>query len=85
VYLIDTNVVSEARKRAKANAGVIDFFRHAATSSEPLFLSSVTVGELRHRIERIRHRGDAEQAIRLEKWLTFMLAGFFQQHLAFRP
>ena len=76
MYLIDTNVVSEARKRANANPGVIDFFRHAAASLEPLFLSSVTVGELRRGIERVRHRGDAEQAKRLEKWLTTVLADF---------
>jgi hypothetical protein len=26
MYLIDTNVVSESRKRGRANSGVIDFF-----------------------------------------------------------
>jgi predicted nucleic acid-binding protein len=83
VYLIDTNVVSEARKRAKANTGVIDFFRHAAASSEPLFLSTVTVGELRRGIELVRHRGDAEHAKRLEKWLTTVLADFSGNILPF--
>jgi hypothetical protein len=81
--LIDTNVISEARKRAKANPGVIDFFRYAAASLEPLFLSSITVGELRRGIERVRHRGDAEQAKRLEKWLTTVLTDFSGNILPF--
>ena len=36
MYLIDTNVVSETRKGAKANPGVVDFFRHAADAQQPL-------------------------------------------------
>ena len=37
MYLIDTNVVSEARKRTKANRGVISFFESVDASNEPLF------------------------------------------------
>ena len=58
VYLIDTNIISEARKGAKANAGVRRFFNQADTEGSPLFLSVVTVGELRRGVESIRHRGD---------------------------
>jgi predicted nucleic acid-binding protein len=83
VYLIDTNVISEARKRAKANSGVIDFFRSAAASSEPLFLASISVGELRRGIELVRHRGDAEQAKRLDEWLRTVLADFAANILPF--
>ena len=70
VYLIDTNVVSEARKGAKANPGVIEFFRRAAEADQPLYLSVVTVGELRRGVERLRHRGDRVQAARLDAWLA---------------
>ena len=69
MYLVDTDVISDARKGDKANAGVQVFFRTAARDSAGLFLSVVTIGELRQGVERIRHRGDVAQAKRLENWL----------------
>jgi predicted nucleic acid-binding protein len=73
VYLIDTDVISEVRKRGKANKGVVKFFRDAAKDDAALYLSVVTVGELRRGVELIRHRGDIAQAQRLETWLTLIL------------
>ena len=69
MYLIDTDVISEGRKGARANAGVRDFFMRVVSDQTPVFLSVVTVGELRRGVELIRHRSDAAQASRLEKWL----------------
>ena len=69
MYLIDTDVVSDARKRARANPGVRKFLREAATQGVPLFLSAITIGELRQGVEAVRHRGDAAQATRLSRWL----------------
>jgi hypothetical protein len=83
MYLIDTNVISEARKRAKANRGVIAFFETVVASSEPVFLSAISVGELRRGVELVRHRGDADQARRLEAWLTSVVESFGQRILAF--
>lgn len=83
MYLIDTNVISEARKRAKANPGVIDFFGRVAVADEAVYLSVVSVGELRRGIEIIRHRGDTEQAMLLEAWLTVVLLEFGGNILAF--
>jgi len=83
VYLIDTNVVSEARKKAKANPGVVSFFNHVAAADEPVYLSAISVGELRRGIELMRHRGDADQAKRLEAWLTIVLEQFGGNILAF--
>ena len=83
VYLIDTNVISEARKKAKANAGVIEFFNHVASTGEAVYLSVVTVGELRRGIELIRLRGDAEQATLLEDWLTIVLDEYADNVIAF--
>jgi predicted nucleic acid-binding protein len=83
MYLIDTNVISEARKRAKANRGVIAFFDTVVASSEPVFLSAISVGELRRGVELVRHRGDAHQARRLEAWLTSVVELFGQRILAF--
>ena len=83
MYLIDTNVISEARKKAKANPGVIEFFNHVASTGEAVYLSVVTVGELRRGIELIRLRGDAEQATLLEDWLTIVLDEYADNVLAF--
>ncbi len=83
MYLIDTNVISEARKRDKANRGVIAFFETVAASSAPVFLSAISVGELRRGVELIRRRGDAAQARRLEVWLTTVVESFGQRVLAF--
>jgi hypothetical protein len=69
MYLVDTNVISESRKGARANAGVREFFERTALHQTPLYLSVVTIGELRRGVEVIRHRGDKVQAKRLEKWL----------------
>ena len=83
MYLIDTNVVSESRKTSKANPGVIEFFRQVAVNLTPVYLSTVTVGELRRGIELIRHRGEASQAGLLEAWLTKILADYRQHILGF--
>lgn len=69
MYLIDTDVVSEARKRTKADKGVRDFFDQVVKQQTPVFISVVTVGELRRGVELIRHRGDTRQAKQLEEWL----------------
>jgi predicted nucleic acid-binding protein len=69
MYLIDTDVISEARKGGNANPGVRRFFTEAKRESAHLFLTVITLGELRAGLERIRHRGDDAQAARLERWL----------------
>jgi predicted nucleic acid-binding protein len=73
MYLIDTNVISEARKRAKANRGVRAFFQRVSRERSPVFISVITVGELRRGIELIRHRGDRLRAEQLETWLEALL------------
>jgi len=64
--LLDTNVVSELRKGARANARVRAWF--GDVESEELHLSVLVIGELRRGIERVRAR-DARQAASLERWL----------------
>lgn len=73
MYLIDTNVISEIRKKDKANAGVVAFFENVQEQGEEVYVSSITVGELRRGVELIRHRGDAPQAALLERWLEGVL------------
>ncbi|SPU75833.1 PilT protein domain-containing protein [Burkholderia cepacia] len=75
-YLIDTNVISEIRKGKRTNRGVRAFFRQAAADASPLYLSVVTVAELRRGVDLIRHRGDHPQASALEAWVATILAGY---------
>ncbi len=83
MYLIDTNVISEARKKDKANPGVTGFLRDSAAKGELLYVCAITVGELRRGVELIRHRGDAQQAGLLEAWLHELLDEYGNNILAF--
>jgi len=80
MYLVDTNVISEARKKSKANKGVRAFFKQVIEDESRLFISVVTVGELRRGVELIRYRGDVRQANQLEKWLDALMAEY-QDHI----
>ncbi len=80
MYLVDTNVISEVRKKSKANKGVRAFFKQAIEDESRLFISVVTVGELRRGVELIRYRGDMRQANQLEKWLDALMAEY-QDHI----
>ncbi len=82
MYLIDTNVLSEARKGKRADPGVQRFFQRVIAEDEPVFLSVVTIGELRRGVELIRHRGDGDQATRLEAWLAGILEDYRDDLLA---
>lgn len=65
-YLIDTNVISELRKGDRADPGVTSWFEDLA--DEEVFLSVLTLGEIRKGIESIRRR-DPKGAAALESWL----------------
>jgi len=83
VFLVDTDVISEARKGDKANAGVRDFFGKASRNNIALFLSAITIGELRQGVENIRHRGDSAQSARLERWLGRLTVDYADAILPF--
>ena len=76
MFLVDTNVISEARKGRRADLGVVAFWAEAARNDTPIFLASVTIGELRRGVELIRHRGDQQQAELLEQWLEKVLLDY---------
>jgi toxin FitB len=65
-YLIDTNVISELRKGKRANPDVASWF--ASLADDEVFLSALTLGEIRRGIESIRRR-DPSAATALESWL----------------
>lgn len=64
--LLDTNVVSELRKGARADARVRSWF--AAVDEAEVYLSVLVIGELRRGVENVR-RKDAAQCHALERWL----------------
>jgi len=59
-YLVDTNVISELRKRERADPAVQAWF--ASIADEEIFLSVLTVGEIRQGVERIRRRDPSAAA-----------------------
>jgi hypothetical protein len=65
-YLVDTNVVSELRKRQRCDPGVAEWFAHVP--AEDLYLSVLTLGEIRKGIESIRRRDETSAAV-LDRWL----------------
>jgi toxin FitB len=65
-YLVDTNVVSELRKGGRCDPGVASWF--AGVSSADIYLSVLTVGEIRKGIENLRRR-DEQRAEALNIWL----------------
>ncbi len=83
MYLVDTDVISELRKKERADPRVVAFFRRAATRDVPLYLAAVTVGELRRGVELVRHRRDLRQAALLDRWLEGVLAEYGECVLPF--
>jgi predicted nucleic acid-binding protein len=70
-YLLDTNVLSEL-KRKNPNAGVVEWFTRRPAST--LFLSVLTLGELRKGINKIH---DPIRSATLNDWLETDLPSFF--------
>lgn len=81
MYLVDTNVISEARKGKKANAGVLNFFRN--NRSADLYVCVQTIGEIRRGVENIRRRGDRSQASLLASWLDLLVDEYADRILGF--
>jgi hypothetical protein len=80
MFLLDTNVVSEARKGSKADPGVAGFIGRA---EHELFLPVQVVGELQSGVEALRLRGDLPQALRLEAWFRLVLEEYSMRILPF--
>ena len=66
-YLLDTNVISELRKGDRANPSVASWF--ADVADEEIFLSVLTIGEIRRGVESVRRR-DPDSAAALDSWLA---------------
>ena len=70
-YLLDTNVLSELRRKSP-DAGVVEWFTQRPAST--LYLSVLTLGELRKGIEGL---ADTKRRMALTDWLETDLPGFF--------
>ncbi len=81
MVLIDTNVISEARKGDKGNRGVVAFLEELADSDDLVFLASITIGELRRGVELIRVAATRSGG-RLEAWLGSVVEQFGERILA---
>ncbi len=67
MFLLDTNVISDVRRRGRGDPGVAEWYANIPEAD--LFLSVLTIGEVRRGIEQSRQRGDNPQADVLESWL----------------
>lgn len=72
MYLLDTNVVSELRRR-RPHGAVVEWI--AGVPPEQLFVSAVTVGEIQEGIEMTREQ-DRPKAKEIEAWLDQVLASY---------
>lgn len=81
MFLVDTNVISEARKGKKAKSGVREFWK--TTDPADLYIAVQTIGEIRRGLENTRQRGDATQARRLEAWLDEVVTHYADRILDF--
>ena len=72
-FLLDTNVVSEFRKRDRADAGVVEWIGDHA--GDELWLSVLVVGELWRGAELIARRDPASGAV-LNDWIGSLIDDF---------
>lgn len=77
-YLLDTVLVSELRKGEKAEPSIIAW--QAGVSTLPVYLSVITLLEIRIGVRRVRGR-DPDFAARLEAWYEGRLLPRFRDHL----
>jgi hypothetical protein len=80
MFLVDTNAISELRKGPKADPGVAPFLKSA---EQQIFLPVQVIGELRQGVENLKHRGDLQQAERLQTWFDKVVDVFALRILAF--
>lgn len=74
-WLLDTNIISELR-RPRPETRVVAFV--AAQPLDELFVSTVTLAEIRYGIEMVK---DAVQRAELKEWLTDKVRPMFEQRV----
>ena len=74
-------MISELRKGERANAGVLKLIHAFDAHDARVYLSVVTLGELRRGVDLLRYRGDVPQAERLELWLDAVINDYAERIL----
>jgi predicted nucleic acid-binding protein len=69
-YLADTNILSEVRKGSRCHPSVATWW--SMVPDDEIFLSVMTIGEIRKGIENLR-RHDTPAAAALEKWILYVI------------
>ncbi len=72
-YLLDSNVISELRKRERADPHVQQWF--ADVDDGELFLSVLTLGEIRRGIDSSQRR-DQPRALALNRWFHALATSY---------
>ena len=72
MYLLDTNVISELR-RPRPHGGVIAWL--SGIAADQIFISAVTVGELKAGVENAREQDPGRAAI-IESWIDSVAASY---------
>jgi toxin FitB len=79
MYLIDTNVLSELRRRDRADPGVIAWFQ--STPEKLMAISVVTIAEIEAGVRKIERR-DAAQGELIRRWAEGVFEAFSTRSLA---
>lgn len=74
-YLLDTNIISELRKKSP-NSAVIKWLSNVHFSQ--LYLSCITIGEIKTGILKLA-KNDKEASLGLEKWMSSLMIDYAQQ------
>jgi toxin FitB len=72
VFVLDTNVVSELRRR-RPHGAVLIWLR--SIPDDQLFISAVTIGEIQSGAEATR-KSDLVKAVEIERWLDIQISTF---------
>jgi len=78
-FLLDTNIISEIRKRERAHPNVVRWVNRTAVNE--MATSVLVLAEIRRGIE-LKRRGDPQQAKSLDAWFSQMRAGLGDRVLA---
>lgn len=82
MYLLDTNTLSELRKR-KPNQGLLDFFNYVIMQKIECYISIISFGEIYAGIINLRLRNDPIQAEFLQQWYERLRQQYHAHTLAF--
>ena len=72
-WLVDTNVLSELRKQARCDPGVLRWAE--GVSEESMFTSVLVIGEIRRGVDRVARKDPAQSRV-LRKWLDHVRIAF---------